>query len=112
MRYHCIAISAALVLACISPAAAEDEPRWSLSSSVNYSVGDYGTGKGTTFIYVPFTLGVKPIDGLTLSLTVSYLYQTVKTVGITCDGVAVRTDRQRQVGPATENNVTSTEHGL
>src|SRR5436309_2301810 len=52
MRYHCIAISAALLLACVSPAVAEDEPLWSLSSSVNYSVGDYGTGKDTTFIYV------------------------------------------------------------
>src|SRR5438034_1822367 len=62
MRYSSTAISAALLLACVSPAAAEDEPRWSLSSSVNYSVGDYGTGKDTTFIYVPFTLGVKPID--------------------------------------------------
>src|SRR6266700_996998 len=59
MRYSCTAISAALLLACVSPAAAEDEPRWSLSSSVNYSVGDYGTGKDTTFIYVPFTLGVE-----------------------------------------------------
>src|SRR5437867_11510297 len=112
MRYHCIAIGAALVLACISPAAAEDEPRWSLSSSVNYSVGDYGTGKDTTFIYVPFTLGVKPIDGLTLSLTIPYVYQTGETVVITGGGVAVRKDKQRQLGTATQNNVTSTEHGL
>src|SRR5436190_16020317 len=111
-RYHCIAISAALLLACVSPAVAEDEPLWSLSSSVNYSVGDYGTGKDTTFIYVPFTLGVKPIDGLTLSLTVPYLYQTGETVVITGGGVAVRKDKQRQLGTATQNQVTSTESGL
>src|SRR5881409_1499267 len=112
MRYHCIAISAALVLACISAAAAEDEPRWSLSSSVNYSVGDYGTGKDTTFIYVPFTLGVKPIDRFTLSLTIPYVHQTGETVVITGGGVAVRKDKQRQLGTATRSQVTSTEDGL
>src|SRR5438046_1236741 len=113
MRYHCIAISAALLLACVSPAVAEDEPLWSLSSSVNYSVGDYGTGKDTTFIYVPFTLGVKPIDGLTLSLTVPYVYQTGETVVITGRGVAVRKNKQSQLGTATQNPVTSLEraHG-
>ncbi len=112
MRYSCTAISAALLLACVSPAAAEDEPLWSLSSSVNYSVGDYGTGKDTTFIYVPFTLGVKPIDGFTLGLTIPYVYQTGQTVVITGGGVAVRKDKQRQLGTATQNQVTSTEHGL
>src|SRR2546428_1553281 len=112
MRYSCTAISAALLLACVSPAAAEDEPLWSLSSSVNYSVGDYGTGKDTTFVYVPFTLGVKPIDGFTLSLTVPYVYQTGQTVVITGGGVAVRKDKQRQLGTATQNQVTTTEHGL
>src|SRR2546428_11694138 len=116
MRYHCIVISAALLLACVSPAAAEDEPQdqplWSLSSSVNYSVGAYGTGKDTTFIYAPFTLGVKPIDGFTLSLTIPYVYQTGQTVVITGGGVAVRKDKQRQLKTATQNQVTSTEHGL
>jgi len=112
MRYHCIAISAALLLACISPAAAEDEPRWSLSSSVNYSVGDYGTGKDTTFIYVPFTLGVKPIDRFTIGLTIPYIYQTGETVVITGGGVAVRKNKQSQLGTATQNQVTSTEQGL
>jgi len=112
MRYSCTAISAALLLACVSSAAAEDEPLWSLSSSVNYSVGDYGTGKDTTFIYAPFTLGVKPIDGFTLSLTIPYVYQTGQTVVITGGGVAVRKDKQRQLKTATQNQVTSTEHGL
>src|SRR5256712_7866557 len=116
MRYHCIVISAALLLACVSPAAAEDEPQdqplWSLSSSVNYSVGDYGTGKDTTFIYVPFTLGVKPIDGFTLGLTIPYVYQTGQTVVITGGGVAVRKSKESQLGTATQNQVTSTEQGL
>ena len=112
MRYSCTAISAALLLACISPAAAEDEPRWSLSSSVNYSVGDYGTGKDTTFIYVPFTLGVKPIDRFTIGLTIPYVYQTGETVVITGGGVAVRKNKQSQLGTATQNQVTSTESGL
>ncbi len=112
MRYHCMAISAALLLACVSPAAAEDEPRWSLSSSVNYSVGDYGTGKDTTLIYVPFTLGVKPIDRFSLSLTIPYIRQTSQTVVITGGGVAVRKDKQRQLGTATQSQVTSTEDGL
>src|SRR5713226_3623549 len=112
MRYHCMAISAALLLACVSPAAAEDEPRWSLSSSFNYSVGDYGTGKDTTLIYVPFTLGVKPIDRFTLSLTIPYIRQTSQTVVITGGGVAVRKDKQRQLATATRNQVTSTEDGL
>src|SRR5712664_3786145 len=89
MRYSCTAISAALLLACVSPAAAEDEPRWSLSSSVNYSVGDYGTGKDTSLIYVPFTLGVTPLDRLTVSLTVPYIRQTSQTVVFTGGGVAV-----------------------
>src|SRR5215813_1488447 len=98
MRYACMAISAIVLLTYISPAAAEEnEPLWSLSTSVNYSVGDYGTGQDTTFIYVPFTLGVKPIDGLTLGLTIPYVYQTGQTVVITGGGVAVRKDKQRQL---------------
>ncbi len=112
MRYSCAAISAALLLAWGAPAAAEDEPRWSLSSSVNYSVGDYGTGKDTTLIYAPFTLGVKPIDRFSLSLTIPYLYQTGQTVVVTGGGVAVRKDKQRQLGTATQSRVTSTEDGL
>src|SRR6266852_571149 len=93
-----------LVVLLVTPALAEDErPWWALSTSFNYSVGNYGTGKDTTFIYVPFTLGVKPIDGLTLSLTVPYVYQTGETVVITGGGVAVRKDKQRQLKTATQN---------
>src|SRR5262245_66000752 len=84
MRYACMTISAIVLLTYISPATAEEsEPLWSFSTSVNASVGDYGTGKDTTLIYVPFTLGVKPIDGFTLGLTVPYIYQTGQTIVIT-----------------------------
>src|SRR5262249_17794137 len=113
MRYACMAISAIVLLTYISPATAEEsEPLWSFSTSVNASVGDYGTGKDTTLIYVPFTLGVKPIDGFTLGLTVPYIYQTGQTIVITGGGVGVRKDKQRQLGTATQNQVTSTEQGL
>ena len=111
-RYHGMAISAALLLAWASVATAEDEPLWSLSTSFNYSVGDYGTGKDTTLIYAPLTLGVKPIDRLTLGLTIPYIYQTGQTVVITGGGVAVRNNKKQQLGTATQNQVTSTEAGL
>src|SRR5262249_4061183 len=113
MRYACMAISAIVLLTYISTAAAEEnEPLWSLSTSVNASIGDYGTGKDTTLVYVPFTLGVKPLDGFTLGLTVPYIYQTGQTIVITGGGVAVRKDKQRQLNTATRNQVTSTEQGL
>ncbi len=38
-----------LAVAGVTPAIAEDEPRVTFSTSVNYSVGGYGTGKDTTF---------------------------------------------------------------
>jgi len=59
-----------LAIVGIGPALAQDEPRVSFSTSVDYSVGDYGTGKDTTLLYVPFTLGVRPFDGLWLNVTV------------------------------------------
>src|SRR2546429_1161216 len=85
-----LVIGVALVLLGAAPALAEDDPRVSLSTSVNYSVGDYGTGKDTTIVYVPFTLGVRPIDQLWLSLTVPYLYQNSQRVVVTGGGVATR----------------------
>src|SRR2546426_5788554 len=94
-RYHGMAISAALLLAWASVATAEDEPLWSLSTSFNYSVGDYGTGKDTTLIYAPLTLGVKPIDRLTLGLTIPYIYQTGQTVVIT-GGCASPPNKEKQ----------------
>jgi hypothetical protein len=100
---------AALVLAGASPALAEDEPRWSLSSSVNYSVGDYGTGKDTTLVYVPVTLGVRPIDRLWLSLTVPYIYQSAENVVVTGGGVAVR---KRGNGKLARPDSSSSESGI
>jgi hypothetical protein len=67
MRHRGVLIGLVLIVAGVTPAlAAEDDPLWSLSTSVNYSVGDYGTNKDTTIVYVPFTLGVRPIDRLWL----------------------------------------------
>ena len=47
-----VVMGVALVLFGAVPALAQDEPRVSLSTSVNYSVGDYGTGKDTTIVYI------------------------------------------------------------
>ena len=87
MRYRGLVLAFPLVLLIVTPVLAEDDPRVSLSTSVNYSVGDYGTGKDTTIVYVPFTLGVRPIDQLWLSLTVPYLYQNSQKVVVTGGGV-------------------------
>ena len=85
-------IGVVLLLLGVTPALAEEPPRWSLSTSVNYSVGDYGTGKDTTVVYAPFTLGVSPIDRLWLSLTMPFIYQTTQNVVITGGGVAPRNE--------------------
>lgn len=85
-----LGIVVVIVLAGASPAPAEDAPHWSLSTSVNYSTGDYGTGKDTTLLYVPVTLGVRPIDRLWLSLTVPYIYLSGENVVLTGGGVAAR----------------------
>ena len=102
-----------LVVLLVTPALAEDErPWWALSTSFNYSVGDYGTGKDTTLIYVPFTLGVTPLERLTVSLTVPYIRQTSQTVVFTGGGVAVRRNQKNQLNTPTQSNVTQTEDGL
>jgi hypothetical protein len=94
MRHRGVLIGFLLIVAGVTPAlAAEDDPRWSLSTSVNYSVGDYGTNKDTTIVYVPFTLGVRPIDRLWLSLTLPYIYQSSQNVVVTAGGVAPRKKR-------------------
>ena len=90
MRHRRLVVAAALVLLGAVPARAQDEPRWSFSNSVNYSVGDYGTGKDTSLVYIPFTLGVTPLDRLWLTLTVPYIHQTTQNVVITGGGVAAR----------------------
>ena len=61
MRNRAVLIGLVLIVAGGTPAlAAEDDPRWSFSTSVNYSVGDYGTNKDTTIVYVPFTSACGP----------------------------------------------------
>src|SRR5207245_2265312 len=81
-----LAIGVALVLLGAAPALAEDEPRVKLSTSVNYSIGDYGTGKDTTIVYVPFTLGVRPFDRFWLSVTIPFIYQDTQNVVLTGGG--------------------------
>jgi hypothetical protein len=108
-----VLIAALLLLATgTGSALAADEPRWSLSTSFNYSVGDYGTGEDTELIYVPLTLGVRPIDRLTVSLTIPYIRQTTETVVVTGGGVAVRKDKKQLLATSARGDVTSTEDGL
>ena len=87
-----VVLAVAVVLLGAVPALAEDQPWLSLSSSVNYSVGDYGTGKDTTIVYIPFTLGVRPLDTLWLRLTVPYIEQTTQNVVMTGGGVTARNE--------------------
>jgi len=44
----------------------------------------------TTIVYMPFTLGVQPLDRLWLSLTIPYIYQSSENVVVTGGGVAPR----------------------
>ena len=98
-----------LMIVGVQPVLAQDEPRVSLSTSVDYSVGDYRTGKDTTLLYVPFTLGVRPFDRFWLSVTVPYLYQHGQNVVVTGGGVAVRGKTNGKLArPATS----TTESGL
>ena len=60
LRVQTALLGLVLAIVGVRPALAQDEPRVSFSTSVDYSVGDYGTGKDTTLVYVPFTLGVRP----------------------------------------------------
>jgi len=90
MRARCALFGIVLAGAAVTPALAQDAPRVAISTSVNYSVGDYGTGKDTTLLYVPFTLGVRPLDRLWLSVTIPYIYQSTQNVVLTGGGVAVR----------------------
>ena len=107
MRHFVIGV--ALVLLGAVPVLAQDEPRVSLSTSVNYSVGDYGTGKDTTIVYIPFTLGVRPFDRFWLNLTVPFLYQNGQNVVTTGGGVA---SRKGQKGKFAQPTTSSSEEGL
>jgi len=108
MRHFVMGV--ALVLLGAVPVLAQDEPRVSLSTSVDYSVGDYGTGKDTTLLYVPFTLGVRPFDRFWLSVTVPYIYQTGQNVVLTGGGVAVKGKKSN--GKLTRPATSTTESGL
>ncbi len=113
MRGRVSLLAVVLVVVVVVPAFAEEErPWWAVSSSFNYFVGDYGTGKDTSLIYVPFTLGVSPLDRLTLSLTVPYIRQTTQTVVFTGGGVAVRRQEKAKLNTAAQSSVTQTEDGL
>jgi outer membrane putative beta-barrel porin/alpha-amylase len=105
--------SLALTFLGAAPALAEDDPlRWALSTSFNYSEGDYGTGANTTLIYVPFTLGVRPIDRLDLSLTIPYLRQSSQNIVITGGGIAPSKHGRRLVVSPARQSVSTTEDGL
>src|SRR5437899_11701427 len=108
MRHFVMGV--ALVLLGAVPVLAQDEPRISFSTTVDYSVGDYGTGKDTTLLYVPFTLGVRPFDRFWLSVTVPYLYQTGQNIVLTGGGVAVKGKKSN--GKLTSPTTSTTESGL
>src|SRR5258708_12325308 len=109
MRARRLLIAVLLVLLGTTPGLAEDKPWLSSSSSVNYSVGDYGTGKNTTLVYMPFTLGVTPLESFTVSLTVPYVHQTTQNVVITGGGVAPRNETKGKLARPARS---TTESGL
>ena len=109
MRHRGLVMGIALVLLGAAPALAEDEPWVKFSTSVNYSVGDYGTNKDTTIVYVPFTLGVRPLDRFWLSVTVPFIYQDTQNVVLTGGGVA---SRKEQKGKLAQPARATTESGL
>ena len=110
MRYGGVVAGTVMVLVGVMPAlAADGDPRWLLSSSVNYSIGDYGTNKDTTIVYVPFTFGVRPIDALWLNVTVPWIYQNSQNVVVTGGGVATR---KKAIGKFAQPATATTESGL
>ena len=111
MRCYRIVIAASLVMLLSAVPVLAEDPIWSLSGFVDYSRGDYGTGKDTTLLYIPFRLGVTPIERFTVSLTVPYIEQDTQTVFLTGGGVAVRKEKARELRTA-RASVTRTESGL
>ena len=110
MRYSGVMLGVVMVLVGVMPAlAADDDPRWLFSSSVNYSIGDYGTNKDTTIVYVPFTFGVRPIDTLWINVTVPWIYQNSQNVVVTGGGVATR---KKATGKFAQPATATTESGL
>jgi hypothetical protein len=110
MRGRALQLGLVLVLLAAAPAVAEDDRAWfHFATSVNYTVGDYGTGKDTTLVYVPFTLGVSPIDRLWLDVTVPFLYQSNQNVVLTGGGVA---SRKQQKGKLAKPATSAAEEGI
>src|SRR5881296_1100944 len=109
MRHRGLVMGVALILLSAAPVLAEDEPWVKFSTSVNYSVGDYGTNKDTMIVYVPFTLGVRPLDRFWLSVTVPFIYQDTQNVVLTGGGVA---SRKEQKGKLAQPARATTESGL
>src|SRR5262249_26434668 len=110
MRYGALVLGLVMSLVGAMPAlAADDDPRWLFSSSVNYSIGDYGTNKDTTIVYVPFTFGVRPIDSLWISATVPWIYQNSQNVVVTGGGVATR---KKATGKFAQPATATSESGL
>ena len=110
MGYRALVMAVIFALLGVAPAfAAEDRPWFSLATSVNYSVGDYGTGKDTTIVYAPFTLGVSPIDRLWLNVTMPFIYQSTQNVVLTGGGVASRKDQKGKLAKPARS---TTEEGL
>jgi len=110
MRYGGVVLGVVMVLVGVMPAlAADDDPRWLFSSSVNYSIGDYGTNKDTTIVYVPFTFGVRPVDTLWINVTVPWIYQNSQNVVVTGGGVATR---KKAAGKFAQPATATTESGL
>ena len=110
MRYGGVVLGGVFVLVGVMPAmAADDDFRLMFSSSVNYSIGDYGTNKDTTIVYVPFTFGVRPIDTLWINVTVPWIYQNSQNVVVTGGGVATR---KKATGKFAQPATATTESGL
>ena len=109
MRVRGIVLGLALGLLAVRSAGAEERPWFSLAGSVDYSVGDYGTGQDTTIVYAPFTLGVSPLDRLWLKVTVPFLYETTQDVVVTGGGVV---SRKNQKGKLAKPASSTTEEGL
>jgi hypothetical protein len=105
-----IVVGIALALLGATPAFAEDEPLWHLSTSFNYLKGDYGTGEDTEIIYVPFTFGIR-LDRFRLGLTVPYLRQTSQDVVLTGGGVATKKGKNA-ASTAVSTTERRTEDGL
>ncbi len=93
---RCREIALGLFLILLSGPAFAESSRLSFSTSVNYSVGDYGTNQNTSLLYVPFTIRVTPIEPLTLGLTVPYIRQSTQSIVLTGGGVATRQSQVRQ----------------